>query len=197
MLSPSSKEKFVEISKEPDMIEAPSKVQKDALVVYFSRTGRTKIIAEKIAKYLGADIKEIVGSEDFSSLWGALKLSYRVLAKTKTQLKDPPKIEACYKTIWIGSPVHASSLASPLYTWICDNKDALREEGRKISLFATGGGMGYDGMFSQAETLIGVKATNKIAVFHKDAETFDPEKALKTTENVQEDTTQESKQDKK
>lgn len=154
-----------------------SEAQKDTLVVYYSRTGTTKIIAEKIAKFLGADIGEITGEEDLSGLWGALKLSYRVLSKSRTQLKNPPEIKRCYKNIWIGGPVHASSLASPLFTWIDDNKKSLNQEGRQIFLFGTEGRTGHDGMFAQTEKLIGVKALRKLIVTRNDIESFDPEKS--------------------
>lgn len=160
--------------------------QKDTLVIYFSRTGKTRTIAEKIAKFLDASIEEVVGEEDFSGVWGALKLSYRALMKTRSPLKNPPRVEPWHKAIWIGGPVHASSLASPLFTWIEDNKDLLKQEGREIFLFGTEGGSGHDGMFTQAENIIGVKALKKVSVFRRDVETFDPEKYLKIGEEKQE-----------
>ena len=156
--------------------------RKDALVVYFSRTGKTKAVAEKIAKYLNADIKEVMGEEDFSGVLGALKLSYRALMKNKSNLKNPPVIESCYKAIWVGGPVHASSLASPLFAWIEDNKDLLKSGEREVFLFGTEGGSGHNGMFSQAEAIMGTKVLKKVIVLSKDVEAFDPEKSLRTGE---------------
>lgn len=172
-----------------------SEGQKGTLVVYFSRTGKTRTVAEKIAKFLDADIEEIVGEEDFSGVWGALKLSYRALMKTRSQLKNPPAVELHHKAIWIGGPVHASSLASPLFTWVEDNKDLLKQEGREIFLFGTEGGSGHEGMFAQAENMIGVKALKKVSVFSRDVEAFDPEKILKAGEEKQDDNKEEEKDD--
>lgn len=155
--------------------------QKDILIVYYSRSGSTKKVAEKLAKFIDADTEEITTEEDLSGAWGYLKLCYRATMRGKSQLKNSPEIKQHYKTIWIGGPVHAYSLSSPLLTWIDDKKEVLKQEGRQISLFGTEGGMGHDWMFSQAENIIGVKAVRKLVVNAFDVENFDPEKSSELT----------------
>ena len=158
---------------------------KDTLVVYFSRTGVTKKVAEKLAAFLGADIEEVVASEDLLGAWNYMKLAYRAFTTNRSQLKVSPAIKPQHKTIWIGGPVHASALASPLFSWIEDNKDALKEEGRQVFLFATEISSGHGGLFAQAETLLGTKVERKFCVFQKQVDAFDPAKTPEVTGKIE------------
>ena len=85
--------------------------QKDVLVVYFSATGTTKGVAEKIANITDADIYEIVAAQEYTSD----DLNYSDPdSRTSVEQNDPavrPKIGSDeisldgYSTIFIGYPI--------------------------------------------------------------------------------------------
>ena len=84
---------------------------KEVLVVYFSATGTTKGVAEKIAKITDADLYEIIPAEPYSS--ADLNYSDRNSRSTKEQNdksarpaigSDPIDLSG-YKTIYIGFPI--------------------------------------------------------------------------------------------
>lgn len=83
----------------------------DTLVVYFSATGTTKGVAEKIADITGADLYEIIPAEKYS----AKDLDYNdSSSRTSVEMNDPnarPDIGSeklsldGYSTLYIGYPI--------------------------------------------------------------------------------------------
>ncbi|MBE3088681.1 MAG: flavodoxin family protein, partial [Actinobacteria bacterium] len=49
-----------------------SEKSRNILVVYYSRTGTTRKVAEYITKQLGADMEEIIDMKKRSGIWGFL-----------------------------------------------------------------------------------------------------------------------------
>ena len=100
-----------ESSAVPAPSEEPAAAHKEVLVVYFSATGTTKGVAEKIAKITDADLYEIIPAEPYSS--ADLNYSDRNSRSTKEQNdksarpaigSDPIDLSG-YKTIYIGFPI--------------------------------------------------------------------------------------------
>ena len=83
----------------------------DALVVYYSATGTTKNVAEKIARVMGADVYEITAAQPYTS--ADLNWNDRSSRSTREQ-NDPdarpelgsrPASLDQYETIYIGYPI--------------------------------------------------------------------------------------------
>jgi len=92
------------------------------LVVFYSLEGNTKYIAETVAKELDADILEVKAVKAFPSkgfkkfVWGGKSVVFKQhpdLEKIAVDVKS-------YDNIVVGSPVWASSYASPLHTFFRD-----------------------------------------------------------------------------
>ena len=90
---------------------AEEAVHSDALVIYFSATGTTKGVAEKLANVTGADLYEIVPAEPYTDE----DLNYSDRSTRATREQDDPQtrpeiggedIELTgYATVYIGYPI--------------------------------------------------------------------------------------------
>lgn len=98
----------------PDLQQAgstPEPTGKDVLVVYFSATGTTKGVAEKIAAITDADLYEILAADDYSDAdlnWND-RNSRTTLEQNDRSVRpeissDPVNLEG-YSTIYIGYPI--------------------------------------------------------------------------------------------
>lgn len=81
----------------------------DILVVYYSRTGRTRLVAEALADLLGAELGEITEKQDRSGPIGYLAATKDAVLKRDTELTGAPSVSE--KTlvvlgmpVWMGRP---------------------------------------------------------------------------------------------
>ena len=89
----------------------PTPTGKDVLVVYFSATGTTERLAEKIAEITDADLYEILAAEEYTSAdlnWND-RNSRTTLEQNDRSFRteigsDPVNLEG-YSTIYIGYPI--------------------------------------------------------------------------------------------
>ena len=141
---------LVGCAKEP----APNPATKDtstmstnkALVVYFSATGTTKGVAERLAGAIGADLFEIVPEKPYtqadldwrnkqsrSSVEMADRASRPAIAGAVTNLAN-------YATVFVGYPIWWYREPSIIDTFVENNAEALA--GKTVVPFATSGGSG-------------------------------------------------------
>ena len=122
------------------------------LVVYYSRTGITKRIAEEISQSINCDVEEIKDRENRSGIIGYIKSGYEA-ARNKL-----PEIEAStydltnYELLIIGTPVWAGKMAVPVKAYIEQNRNKIPN----LACFCTCGGSGIEG------TLNGIAETAKV-----------------------------------
>lgn len=117
----------------------------NVLVTYFSASGTTKDVAEKIAKENGYDIFEIVPKEIYTP--ADLDWTDKNSRSTK-EMNDrefrPPIVESLdvskYDTVAIGFPVWWYTAPTIINTFI----ESVDLSGKKIKVFCTSGGSGVD-----------------------------------------------------
>lgn len=113
-----------------------------ALVVYFSATGTTKSVAEKLAKISGADLLEIEPEVPYSSAdldWNVKTSRSSVeMADTTSRpaIKKPALKASEYDVIYIGYPIWWDLAPTVVNTYI----DSANLNGKKVIPFATSGG---------------------------------------------------------
>ncbi|HVP99941.1 MAG TPA: hypothetical protein VMT57_00315 [Candidatus Thermoplasmatota archaeon] len=130
------------------------------LVVYYSRTGRTKRIAEEIAKKLQADIEEIIDLQQRSGPLGFIHGGRQAKKKELTQIKACSKEPSQYHIVIIGTPIWYLTMATAIRTYLHQNKDHLLQ----VAFFCTYGGIGVEHTFTDLEDLCGKKPVSKLGV---------------------------------
>jgi len=90
------------------------------LVAYFSHSGNTRIVAERLAAATGADLYEIVPETPYPAAYQALsdQAEWEIAANYRPALKnDLPDIGA-YDVICVGSPCWWSTVAPPVAAFL-------------------------------------------------------------------------------
>lgn len=110
------------------------------LVVYYSRTGTTKRVAEYLADYFGFDLDVIV-SDSRSGAIGYIKSGYESAFRKRSPISFSKNPED-YDLVIVGTPVWAGTLASPVLSYLsrCRNVD--------VAAFSTLGGKNQGKTFS-------------------------------------------------
>lgn len=104
-----------------------------SLVVYYSRTGNTKFVAEEIAAELGADLEEIVDLKSRDGKMGWLSASRDATGNRQTNISETKRNPADYDLIVIGTPVWAWSPSAAIRTYIAKHDLS----GKNVALFFT------------------------------------------------------------
>jgi len=128
------------------------------LIVYYSRTGVTKKVAEILKARLAdlaydCDIEEIVDTKDRKGPMGYMMGGRDALREYLTEIKPTTKNAVNYELVIIGTPVWASNMAPAIRTYISAQKDKIK----KVALLATYGGSGYEKTFKRLGDLVGVQ----------------------------------------
>lgn len=122
-----------------------------ALLVYYSRTGTTRAVAAAIADALGCDIEEIGEATGRAGPFGYMRSLFEAIWRIPAPIRPVARDPGSYDLVIIGTPVWASSVSSPVRSYLSANKAHFGE----TAFFCTLGGRGSDGAFAQMEALTG------------------------------------------
>ena len=117
------------------------------LVIFYSRTGNTRLVGKAIAKLLKADVEEIIDTRNRSGFFGYIRSGYESVSKKHIVIKDTKFDSSKYDLVIIGTPIWAG-VSSPVRTYLSKNKNF-----KKVAFFCTMGGSGDKKTFSQMESL--------------------------------------------
>ncbi len=154
-----------------------------ALVVYFSRTGEqynvgvidkgnTAIVAEMIAEKTGADLWEVLPTDDhypmtYSSLTDVAKREQDDKARPAYKMAVPDLSE--YEIVFIGAPVWWGDWPMIMYTFFEQNRDALA--GKTLIPFSTHEGSGLSGFDKKLSSAVpGATVVKGLAIRGSDAQ---------------------------
>ena len=118
-----------------------------SLVVYYSRTNITKKLAESIANSIDADIEEIIPKVDYSGKMGYVRGGKDAISKNVIDIEATRFNPQDYDVVYLGTPVWASRMSSPLKAYIKQNEGKLPD----VKFFITAGGSGFDSALKQLE----------------------------------------------
>jgi flavodoxin len=105
------------------------------LVVYYSKTGNTKYVAEKIAEHLNAELSEIIDKKNRQGKLNFVKSGYESIREKLTEIEVSKKIDD-YDFVIVGSPVWAGKIAPAVRTFLVKNDFGEK----KFAFFVTVGG---------------------------------------------------------
>ena len=104
------------------------------LIAFYSRTGRTKKIAELISNRLNCDYEEIVDMKKRTSfIIGFIKSGMDASKKKLTTIKELQQNPELYDLIILGTPSWSSRMPPAIRTYINNNKSKFK----KIAFFCT------------------------------------------------------------
>lgn len=111
------------------------------LVVFFSYTGSTRLLAQAIANATGADIAEIHPAKPLSTFmpWVILSGGFQASTRRLVALQPLERNAEAYDMIYIGTPIWASNMAPAVRSWLAET----RLRGKRIACFAAGTGVGH------------------------------------------------------
>ena len=96
------------------------------LLVFYSRSGRTKKVAETISDILKCDIEEIFDTKDRKGVLGFLSAGNDAITKRFTIIKEIKKNPSLYDLVVIGTSIWAGNISTPIRTYISLNKDNFK-----------------------------------------------------------------------
>jgi flavodoxin len=106
-----------------------------SLVVYYTRTGNAKFVAETVAATIGADIEEVVDLKKRSGPLGFINGGKDATQGKETEIGETKRSAKDYDLVILGTPVWASAPTPAIRTYIKRNELA----DKKVALFFTCG----------------------------------------------------------
>lgn len=133
------------------------------LIVFFSRTGNTKKAAEALASVLKCDIEELSdkkGSKSRKGLFGWLRSGKEGMKRIMVDIEQTKTNPANYDLVIIGTPNWGSNIASPVRTYLTNNKSKFK----KVAFFCTMSGESPGKTFIDMEQACGKKPVRCIGI---------------------------------
>ncbi|MFX1329671.1 MAG: flavodoxin family protein [Promethearchaeota archaeon] len=107
------------------------------LLVFYSRTGRTKQVAKIISEGLNCDYEEIIDTKKRTGFFiGFLRSGYDAMKENLTVIKEVEKNPEIYDLIILGTPIWGSRMTPAIRTYISENKSKFKN----VAFFCTEGG---------------------------------------------------------
>jgi flavodoxin len=128
------------------------------LIVYYSHSGVTRTLAEKINKVVSGDIYEVKPVEPYpGDVYATIKIFKDELKhKLRRPIEEPDIISSDYDTIFIGTPNWGATVATPLLDFF----SSVDIQDKRIIPFVTHGGGGVGNCAKDIMTLAGSDQKN-------------------------------------
>jgi flavodoxin len=131
----------------------------ETVVVFYSRTGKTRMVAGKLASLLRADLEEITEAKNRSGVMGFLGGAFATLFRRSTTLTSKHSIDD-RSVVVLGMPVWADSPPPAIAQYV----GAVDLSGRRVLAFCTHGGGGGKGTFRKLSEMLPVPLEESLAI---------------------------------
>ncbi len=138
----------------------------NTLVVFYSRTGTTRTVAQRIARELDADLEELSEPKDRHGLRGYLRSGFDARLDRWVTLEALDRDPTSYDLVVVGTPVWVSSLSAPVRTFLGNHAGRLRN----VAFFVTQGGRGDRRVLGQMASVVGAKPRATLTLTQREVE---------------------------
>lgn len=135
------------------------------LVVFFSRTGATKRLAEAIARSEKAELEELREPRSRRGPWGWLRSGYEGTYGYSAETLPLQHDLREYDLVFVGSPTWSRSLSSPVRGFLENHGSELKD----VAIFATCGGHGAEAVLDQMSALLNEAPLARLPLRESDA----------------------------
>ena len=116
------------------------------LIVYYSRTGITRKVADELAEALSADIEEIVDVKGRGGPLGFVVACKDGVRQKSARIEPPKRDPADYDAVVVGTPVWANTMACAVRTWLTQSAGQIKRLAVFCTLMRTNWGSTFDDM---------------------------------------------------
>lgn len=120
-----------------------------SIVIYYSRSGNTKFVAQEIAENMGSDLKELIDKKNRNGIWGYFWGGHNAIMKVKTEIEELNLDLSQYDIIFLGCPNWAANMPPAIRTFL----DRVDLKDKKLVLFCTQDSMGAERVFNNLRLL--------------------------------------------
>jgi len=103
------------------------------LVVFYSRSGRTKRVSKAISDILKCDKEEIFDTKNRKGIPGFLSAGTDANLRRLTAIKEIKNDPSLYDLVIIGTPIWSSNISTPIRTYLSLHKEGFK----KVAFFCT------------------------------------------------------------
>ena len=135
------------------------------LVVFYSRSGTTRRIAQALSGALKCDLEEITEPRPRTGFLGYLRSLLEARRKLPSIIAPKKHDVSSYDLVVIGTPVWAWSLSSPVRAYLTATASQLPE----VAFFCTLGARGSESAFAQMAAIVGKKPRAVCAITQREA----------------------------
>jgi flavodoxin len=122
-----------------------------ALVVFFSRTATTRVLASTLARMLSADLEEICDCTERRGVMGYMRCLADSWRKRPAEIVPAGLDTSQYDLVVVGTPVWAGSVSAPVREYLLENRLKFRH----VAFFCSFGGLGSQAAFDEMRALAG------------------------------------------
>jgi flavodoxin len=130
------------------------------LIIYYSRTGTTKKLAENIKLKLPSEIEEITDTKDRKGPIGYMFSGRDAMRRKLSDLNPINFNPAEFDLVVIGTPVWVANISAPVRTYL----EKFKGQFKKVAFFSTMGSSGSDRTFNEMEKIVGVKPVASLSL---------------------------------
>jgi hypothetical protein len=121
------------------------------LIVYYSLSGNTAMVARDLAARLGADMLELHEATNRHGLVGHLRATFDSVCERPAVLADHGRFAGEYDLTIVGTPIWAGRITPAARTYL----QSIRDGGGDIAFFQTSAGTEVERVVPAIERLIG------------------------------------------
>jgi menaquinone-dependent protoporphyrinogen IX oxidase len=130
------------------------------LVVYYSRTGRTRLLAERLARDLDANTVAITEPRHRQGLFGYQRSVLEAISGRAVPIDPLRRHPGAYDLVLVGTPIWGWNLASPVRAFARQYGRSVR----RVAFFCTMGSSGNRPAFDELRRLIGRAPVAELAL---------------------------------